>query len=176
MLSTVDADGLQRRAPAAKIGIPYEEPDAWRAHLYAGLAGGYGYSNESEFVGAGIIGYGISNKLYHLGVEADISTNPGRVLDRLRDEGYGTERVQEESDNWLVSARVKGGINLMPRLAAFATGGLAWDEEDTGPVYGGGLTYDIGNSWEGRGEILRYNLEEDSTVVRFGLGYKFKWN
>jgi opacity protein-like surface antigen len=164
-MAAADAEGLAQRVQP-RAGVPYVAPSEFSGGLYGGLTVGFGTSeSEDNFVGGGYVGYqALFNRTWAAGLELDLTNNPEGTAER----GRGEYRRQESLDNWLASLRLKGGYMIDKGLQAYGTAGLAWQDGDTGLVYGVGVEKGLTERFAIRGEVLQYEVENRPLVFRIG--------
>jgi len=130
-----------------------------------GLAGGtliFGNNNDATFTGGGQIGYNYQIGSFVIGAEADIQgidsgNNSNAVF--IPGPGFTGTFVPGEFENgadWWGSARLRAGV-AFDRFLVYATGGLAYTEDNTGWALGGGVEWAMPVNWFG------------SSAVTFGL-------
>ncbi len=130
-----------------------------------GLAGGtlnFGNSDDATFTGGGQIGYNYQIGSFVIGAEADIQgidsgNNSNAVF--IPGPGFAGTFVPGEFENgadWWGSARLRAGV-AFDRFLVYATGGLAYTEDNTGWALGGGIEWAMPVNWFG------------SSAVTFGL-------
>ena len=130
-----------------------------------GLAGGtliFGNNNDATFTGGGQIGYNYQIGSFVIGAEADIQgidsgNNSNAVF--IPGPGFAGTFVPGEFENgadWWGSARLRAGV-AFDRFLVYATGGLAYTEDNTGWALGGGVEWAMPVNWFG------------SSAVTFGL-------
>jgi len=130
-----------------------------------GLAGGtliFGNNNDATFTGGGQIGYNYQIGSFVIGAEADIQgidsgNNSNAVF--IPGPGFTGTFVPGEFENgadWWGSARLRAGV-AFDRFLVYATGGLAYTEDNTGWALGGGIEWAMPVNWFG------------SSAVTFGL-------
>jgi outer membrane immunogenic protein len=130
-----------------------------------GLAGGtliFGNNNDATFTGGGQIGYNYQIGSFVIGAEADIQgidsgNNSNAVF--IPGPGFAGTFVPGEFENgadWWGSARLRAGV-AFDRFLVYATGGLAYTEDNTGWTVGGGVEWALPVNWFG------------SSAVTFGL-------
>ena len=131
----------------------------------AGLVGTLNFDNgnDGNFTGGGQIGYNYQIGSWVIGAEADIqgidSGNNSNAL-FIPGPGFaGGTFVPGEFENgadWWGSARLRAGV-AFDRVLVYATGGLAYTEDNTGWTVGGGVEWALPVNWFG------------SSAVTFGL-------
>ena len=131
-----------------------------------GLAGGtliFGNNNDATFTGGGQIGYNYQIGSFVIGAEADIQgidNNNDNNAVFIPGPGFaGGTFVPGEFESgadWWGSARLRAGV-AFDRFLVYATGGLAYTEDNTGWALGGGVEWAMPVNWFG------------SSAVTFGL-------
>ena len=130
-----------------------------------GLAGGtliFGNNNDATFTGGGQIGYNYQIGSWVIGAEADIQgidsgNNSNAVF--IPGPGFAGTFVPGDFENgadWWGSVRLRAGV-AFDRFLVYATGGLAYTEDNTGWALGGGVEWALPVNWFG------------SSAVTFGL-------
>ena len=130
-----------------------------------GLEGGtllFGNSNDATFTGGGQIGYNYQIGSWVIGAEADIqginNDNNANVV-FIPGPGFAGDFVPGEFENgadWWGSVRLRAGV-AFDHVLVYATGGLAYTEDNTGWALGGGVEWAMPVNWFG------------SSAVTFGL-------
>ena len=178
------ADGLPSRSkvaapcasfpchPDAKLYQPAPRDDLVRDamsgsfYLAGGVAGDL-YSDDRSFSAGLVAGYLARTSNFGFGLEADAF----RRLENVEPPKYSS---LEEIDNWLFTARARGGVFLTNTLFAYGTAGLAWSTGAQGDlVWGGGLELSTDDKTFIRGEVLRFEDGLEPTTARFVVGRKF---
>ena len=131
-----------------------------------GIAGGtllFGNNNDATFTGGGQIGYNYQIGSFVIGAEADIQgidTGNDNTAVFIPGPGFaGGTFVPGEFDegaDWWGSVRLRAGV-AFDRFLVYATGGLAYTEDNTGWALGGGVEWAMPVNWFG------------SSAVTFGL-------
>ena len=170
---------------AADQPIPYKAVQAfsWNG-IYVGAHVGYGWSDASGleldgFVGGAQIGFNVHlSPSWVIGLETDISAT-----------NIGAGAVDQP---WIWSGRARLGY-AFDRTLVYGTIGIAASRLDAagvssgfiGVVYGAGVEWAWARNWSMRVEYLRYDFGDeifaflgpvttlDSSVVRFGVNYRF---
>ena len=130
-----------------------------------GLEGGtliFGNNNDATFTGGGQIGYNYQIGSWVIGAEADIQgidsgNNSNAVF--IPGPGFTGTFVPGEFENgadWWGSVRLRAGV-AFDHVLVYATGGLAYTEDNTGWTVGGGVEWALPVNWFG------------SSAVTFGL-------
>jgi len=126
-----------------------------------GLAGGtliFGNNNDATFTGGGQIGYNYQIGSFVIGAEADIQgidsgNNSNAVF--IPGPGFTGTFVPGEFENgadWWGSARLRAGV-AFDRFLVYATGGLAYTEDNTGWALGGGVEWAMPVNWFGSSAV-----------------------
>ena len=131
-----------------------------------GLEGGtliFGNNNDATFTGGGQIGYNYQIGSWVIGAEADIQgIDSGNNSNALFIPGPGfaggtfVPGEFDEGADWWGSVRLRAGV-AFDRFLVYATGGLAYTEDNTGWALGGGVEWALPVNWFG------------SSAVTFGL-------
>jgi len=131
-----------------------------------GIAGGtllFDNNNDATFTGGGQIGYNYQIGSFVIGAEADIQgidNNNDNNAVFIPGPGFaGGTFVPGEFDegaDWWGSVRLRAGV-AFDRFLVYATGGLAYTEDNTGWALGGGIEWAMPVNWFG------------SSAVTFGL-------
>ncbi|MEZ0171536.1 outer membrane protein [Microvirga sp. TS319] len=181
--ATASAADLARPAPPAPI-IAAPPIFTWTG-FYAGVNAGWGWRNDNSqsvvigagavpgtlffdnnndggFTGGGQIGYNYQMGSFVIGLETDIQwadTNQD-VRVRFQPVGAGGTFIPGEFRNdlsdWFGTVRGRVGV-AFDRVLIYATGGLAYTDNDTGWVAGGGVEWALPVNWFG------------SSAVTFGI-------
>ncbi|MBJ7533155.1 porin family protein [Rhodomicrobium vannielii ATCC 17100] len=194
--SANSADLYRGQAGGYKDG-PIVAPVATWTGFYAGINGGYGWSDiDSDFAtddfnggfGGGQIGYNwqgaFGTSPLVIGIEADIQGS-----------GIGIDNVLVAGDEFSLNyfGTVRGRLGYaFGNTLAYATGGFAYgefeysvpglgsaSETETGYVVGGGLEHKFTQNISGKLEYQYLNLGEENDLdlgintVRVGLNYHF---
>lgn len=199
VLASANAADLYRAAPGGYKDTPYAPVATWTG-FYAGVNGGYGWTNDSDNAyfkpeggfGGGQIGYNWQG-FYHpnlvVGIEADFQ---GADITDSRG-GY------DSTLNYFGTVRGRIGY-AFERTLVYGTGGFAYGnveqsgygesykDTQTGWVAGGGIEYKVTPAWSVKGEYQflsldaknsdAYSLTGDTDrsevhTVRVGLNYHF---
>ena len=126
-----------------------------------GLAGGtliFGNNNDATFTGGGQIGYNYQIGSFVIGAEADIQgidsgNNSNAVF--IPGPGFAGTFVPGEFENgadWWGSARLRAGV-AFDHVLVYATGGLAYTEDNTGWALGGGVEWAMPVNWFGSSAV-----------------------
>ena len=141
----------------------------------AGLAGTLDFENGDDggFVGGGQIGYNYQIGSFVVGLEADIQwADTGDDQDVVFTPGAGNTGVfvpgefENEGADWFGTVRARAGV-AFDRVLVYATGGLAYTEDNTGWVAGGGVEWALPVNWFGSSAVtfgvegLWVSLDED---------------
>ena len=146
-----------------------------------GLEGGtllFGNSNDATFTGGGQIGYNYQIGSWVIGAEADIqginNDNNANVV-FIPGPGFaGGDFVPGEFENgadWWGSARLRAGV-AFDRFLVYATGGLAYTEDNTGWALGGGVEWAMPVNWFGSSAVtlglegLWVSIDQDDDSTR----------
>ncbi|WP_114945326.1 outer membrane protein [Microvirga calopogonii] len=135
----------------------------------AGLVGGtliFDNNNDGVFNGGGQIGYNYQIGSWVIGAEADIQgidNNNNNNAIFIPGPGFaGGTFVPgqfEDSADWWGSVRVRAGV-AFDRVLVYATGGLAYTDNDTGWTVGGGVEWALPTN---------FNLFGGTSAVTLGL-------
>ena len=146
-----------------------------------GLEGGtllFGNSNDATFTGGGQIGYNYQIGSWVIGAEADIqgidNDNNANVV-FIPGPGFaGGDFVAGEFENgadWWGSVRLRAGV-AFDRVLVYATGGLAYTEDNTGWAVGGGVEWALPVNWFGSSAVtlglegLWVSIDQDDDSTR----------
>jgi outer membrane immunogenic protein len=125
-----------------------------------GLEGGtllFDNGNDGTFTGGGQIGYNYQIGSFVIGVEADIQgidTNDSNAV-FLPGPGFAGTFVPGEFENasdWWGSVRARAGV-AFDRVLVYATGGLAYTDNNTGWAAGGGVEWALPVNWLGASAV-----------------------
>ena len=130
----------------------------------AGLAGTLVFSNNNDggFTGGGQIGYNYQIGSFVVGVETDIQwadTDQEENVAFIPAGVPGTfvpGTFNNDLSDWFGTVRARAGV-AFDRVLIYATGGLAYTDDNTGWVAGGGVEWALPVNWFG------------SSAVTFGL-------
>jgi outer membrane immunogenic protein len=131
----------------------------------AGIVGGtlnFENGNDGNFLGGGQIGYNYQIGSFVVGVEADIQGIDTDDNEAVFFPGPGfaggtfVPGEFEDSADWFGTVRLRAGV-AFDRFLVYATGGLAYTEDNTGWTVGGGVEWALPVNWFG------------SSAVTFGL-------
>ena len=145
-----------------------------------GLEGGtliFGNNNDATFTGGGQIGYNYQIGSWVIGAEADIQgidsgNNSNAVF--IPGPGFAGTFVPGEFENgadWWGSARLRAGV-AFDRFLVYATGGLAYTEDNTGWTVGGGVEWALPVNWFGSSAVtlglegLWVSIDQDDDSTR----------
>ena len=132
----------------------------------AGLVGTLNFDNgnDGNFLGGGQIGYNYQIGSFVIGAEADIQGIDTDDNDAVFFPGPGMAGVFvpgefEDSADWFGTVRLRAGV-AFDRFLVYATGGLAYTEDNTGWTVGGGVEWALPVNW---------NLFGGNSAVTLGL-------
>ena len=146
-----------------------------------GIEGGtllFGNNNDATFTGGGQIGYNYQIGSWVIGAEADIQgidndNNSNAVF--IPGPGFaGGTFVPGEFENgadWWGSVRLRAGV-AFDRFLVYATGGLAYTEDNTGWALGGGVEWALPVNWFGSSAVtlglegLWVSIDQDDDSTR----------
>jgi outer membrane immunogenic protein len=127
----------------------------------AGIVGGtlnFENGNDGNFLGGGQIGYNYQIGSFVVGVEADIqgiATDDNEAV-FIPGPGFagGTFVPGEFEDaaDWFGTVRLRAGV-AFDRFLVYATGGLAYTEDNTGWTVGGGVEWALPVNWLGASAV-----------------------
>jgi outer membrane immunogenic protein len=127
----------------------------------AGIVGGtlnFDNGNDGNFLGGGQIGYNYQIGSFVVGVEADIqgiATDDNEAV-FIPGPGFagGTFVPGEFEDaaDWFGTVRLRAGV-AFDRFLVYATGGLAYTEDNTGWTVGGGVEWALPVNWLGASAV-----------------------
>jgi outer membrane immunogenic protein len=135
----------------------------------AGLAGTLIFNNNDDggFTGGGQIGYNFQTGAFVWGVEADIQwadTDDNVNVVFLPAAGsigaFEPGVFSSNSAEWWGSVRARAGV-AFDRFLVYATGGLAYTEDNTGWIAGGGVEWalPVGGLFGGLGSAATFGVE-----------------
>ena len=135
----------------------------------AGLAGtlNFGNGDDGGFTGGGQIGYNFQTGSFVWGVEADIQwADTGDDKDAVFIAGPGFAGTfvpgtfESNSPEWWGSVRARAGV-AFDRVLVYATGGLAYTEDNAGWTVGGGVEWALptGGIFGGLGSAATFGVE-----------------
>jgi outer membrane immunogenic protein len=147
-----------------------------------GLAGTLTFPNgdDASFTGGGQIGYNYQIGSFVVGVEADIQwmdtgNNEAGVF--VAGPGFSGTFVPGVFDNnqseWFGTVRARLGVAI-DRVLIYGTGGLAYTEDNTGWVVGGGVEWAMPVNWFGSSAVtlglegLWVNIDRDNFTGAVG--------
>jgi outer membrane immunogenic protein len=146
-----------------------------------GLVGGtllFDDNNDATFTGGGQIGYNYQIGSWVIGAEADIQgidTNNNANAVFIPGPGFaGGTFVPGEFENgadWWGSVRLRAGV-AFDRFLVYATGGLAYTEDNTGWTVGGGVEWAMPVNWFGSSAVtlglegLWVSIDQDDDSIR----------
>jgi outer membrane immunogenic protein len=132
----------------------------------AGLVGTLNFDNgnDGNFLGGGQIGYNYQIGSFVIGAEADIQGINTDDNEAVFFPGPGMAGVFvpgefEDSADWFGTVRLRAGV-AFDRFLVYATGGLAYTEDNTGWTAGGGVEWALPVNW---------NLFGGNSAVTLGL-------
>jgi outer membrane immunogenic protein len=132
----------------------------------AGLVGTLNFDNgnDGNFLGGGQIGYNYQIGSFVIGAEADIQWIDTDDNDAVFFPGPGMAGTFvpgefEDSSDWWGTVRLRAGV-AFDRFLVYATGGLAYTEDNTGWTVGGGVEWALPVNW---------NLFGGNSAVTLGL-------
>ncbi|MCD6072726.1 MAG: hypothetical protein K0S42_3242 [Microvirga sp.] len=124
-----------------------------------GLVGtlNFGNGNDGNFLGGGQIGYNWQIGSFVIGAEADIqgiATDDNEAVFVAGPGNAGVFRAGEfEGDaDWFGTVRLRAGVAL-DQFLIYATGGLAYTEDNTGWTAGGGVEWALPVNWFGSSAV-----------------------
>ncbi len=153
-----------------------------------GIAARLGYKFNRTFSIEGELASGVDDGEFDYNVDEDAFN-----LDDNND-GDFNDLIAASGDiglNYLVGIYGRADLPVTERMDVFARAGYAYidldasietpggapinvEDAESGPAIGAGLTYDLNENWELRGDYTYYSFEEtDTNGVMLGLGYKF---
>lgn len=153
-----------------------------------GIAARLGYNFNNVFSLEGELASGIDDGEFDYNVDEDEFN-----LDD-NDDGDFEDVIGVSGDiglNYLVGLYGRADLPVTERMNLFARAGYAYIDVDAsvntpggtainiedsadGPAIGAGLTYDLSENWELRGDYTYYSFDStDTNGVMLGLGYKF---
>src|SRR5215218_11022817 len=120
----------------------------------AGIVGGtlnFENGNDGNFLGGGQIGYNYQIGSFVVGVEADIQGIDTDDNEAVFVAGPGNAGVFvpgqfENNADWWGTVRLRAGV-AFDRFLVYATGGLAYTEDNTGWTVGGGVEWALPVNW-----------------------------
>jgi outer membrane immunogenic protein len=125
----------------------------------AGLVGTLNFDNgnDGNFLGGGQIGYNYQIGSFVIGAEADIQGINTDDNDAVFFPGPGMAGVFvpgefEDSADWFGTVRLRAGV-AFDRFLVYATGGLAYTEDNTGWTVGGGVEWALPVNWLGASAV-----------------------
>ena len=145
-----------------------------------GLAGGtliFGNNNDATFTGGGQIGYNYQIGSFVIGAEADIQgidNNNDNNAVFIPGPGFTGTFVPGEFENgadWWGSVRLRAGV-AFDHVLVYATGGLAYTEDNTGWAAGGGVEWAMPVNWFGSSAVtlglegLWVSIDQDDDSTR----------
>lgn len=164
------ADGLPRTYQPS-IGQPTVTVPTFGAAAYFSAIGAYNWTgdiqlDERDFSSSQWrlgVGMGLLGKVDKLGLGLD--------LDAMRQVSGTT--LENEWDNWNITARARAGWFLTNQIMPFVTAGYAhaWGENTF--VYGVGLEYFTSDRISFKTELLRYSFDSNINDLRVSVNFKF---
>jgi outer membrane immunogenic protein len=125
----------------------------------AGLVGTLNFDNgnDGNFTGGGQIGYNYQIGSFVIGAEADIQWIDTDDNDAVFVAGPGNAGVFvpgqfENNADWWGTVRLRAGV-AFDRFLVYATGGLAYTEDNTGWAAGGGVEWALPVNWFGSSAV-----------------------
>ena len=150
-----------------------------------GLEGGtlfFGNNNDATFTGGGQIGYNYQIGSWVIGAEADIQgIDSGNNANAVFFPGPGFAGGDfvagefEEGADWWGSVRLRAGV-AFDRFLVYATGGLAYTEDNTGWTVGGGVEWAMPVNWFGSSAVtlglegLWVSIDQDDDDINRPIG------
>ena len=125
-----------------------------------GLVGGtlnFGNGNDGNFLGGGQIGYNYQIGSFVIGAEADIQwidtdDNNAVFVAGPGNTGLFVPGEFEDSSDWWGTVRLRAGV-AFDRFLVYATGGLAYTDNNTGWAAGGGVEWALPVNWLGASAV-----------------------
>ncbi|PVE25131.1 porin family protein [Microvirga sp. KLBC 81] len=146
----------------------------------AGLTGTLEFDDgDGGFVGGAQIGYNYQFGSFVVGLEADIQwvdSDDGGDAVFVPGPGFAGTFVPGEFENdedWFGTVRARAGV-AFDRVLIYATGGLAFTDENTGWTAGGGVEWALPVTWFGSSAVtfgvegLWVSIDEDDDDGRIG--------
>jgi outer membrane immunogenic protein len=127
----------------------------------AGIVGGtlnFDNGNDGNFLGGGQIGYNYQIGSFVVGVEADIqgiATDDNEAVFVPGPGFAGGTFVPgefEDAADWFGTVRLRAGV-AVNQFLVYATGGLAYTEDNTGWTVGGGVEWALPVNWFGSSAV-----------------------
>jgi outer membrane immunogenic protein len=125
----------------------------------AGLVGTLNFDNgnDGNFTGGGQIGYNYQIGSFVIGAEADIQWIDTDDNDAVFFPGPGMAGTFvpgefEDSSDWWGTVRLRAGV-AFDRFLVYATGGLAYTDDNTGWTAGGGVEWALPVNWLGASAV-----------------------
>ncbi|QRM34190.1 outer membrane protein [Microvirga sp. VF16] len=125
----------------------------------AGLVGTLNFDNgnDGNFTGGGQIGYNYQIGAFVIGAEADIQWIDTDDNDAVFIPGPGFAGTFvpgefEDSSDWWGTVRLRAGV-AFDRFLVYATGGLAYTDNNTGWTAGGGVEWALPVNWFGSSAV-----------------------
>jgi outer membrane immunogenic protein len=147
----------------------------------AGLVGGrldFNDGDDGGFVGGGQIGYNYQIGSFVIGAEADIQYADTDDKDAVFIPAIGGTGVFvpgefEGSEDWFGTVRLRAGV-AFDRVLIYATGGLAYTDNNSGWTAGGGVEWALPVNWLGSSAVtfgvegLWVGIDEEDNDSRLG--------
>ena len=125
----------------------------------AGLVGtlDFGSGDDGNFTGGGQIGYNYQIGSFVIGAEADIQWIDTDDNDAVFIAGPGNAGLFvpgefEDASDWWGTVRLRAGV-AFDRFLVYATGGLAYTDNNTGWTAGGGVEWALPVNWFGSSAV-----------------------
>jgi outer membrane immunogenic protein len=125
----------------------------------AGLVGTLNFDNgnDGNFTGGGQIGYNYQIGSFVIGAEADIQwidtdDNNAVFVAGPGNTGLFVPGEFEDSSDWWGTVRLRAGV-AFDRFLVYATGGLAYTDNNTGWAAGGGVEWALPVNWLGASAV-----------------------
>ena len=125
----------------------------------AGLVGTLNFDNgnDGSFTGGGQIGYNYQIGSFVIGAEADIQWIDTDDNDAVFVAGPGNAGIFvpgefEDASDWWGTVRLRAGV-AFDRFLVYATGGLAYTDNNTGWTAGGGVEWALPVNWFGSSAV-----------------------
>jgi outer membrane immunogenic protein len=150
----------------------------------AGIVGGtlnFENGNDGNFLGGGQIGYNYQIGSFVVGVEADIQAIDTDDNEAVFIPGPGfaggtfVPGEFENSADWFGTVRLRAGV-AFNQFLVYATGGLAYTEDNTGWTVGGGVEWALPVNWFGSSAVtlglegLWVSIDQDDDDINRPIG------